>query len=239
MKKQLIALLTCALSLSLYGKHNKELSDAIRSANLTKFNDLFAHNQASVNDTYVFMGSDSPVLHIAIEAYLTRTTRANNNIKKMIEFLLENGASINQADETGMTALHLAAYSNVVPMFQQAGEIKELGALVTLLLKYGANPNIQDKLGRTPLHLATYRTESASPTIVKLLLDHGANPDSKDSDGLTPHTELDRLETLTADEIKIKEIFDTDFKTHGLRKVINAEKERPQRSFKDFSVKFE
>jgi ankyrin repeat protein len=64
---------------------------------------------------------------------------------------------VDDVDENGQTALHLAASeSNVLTVLK--------------LLEKGANPNIFDKIGRSPLHVAAHNT--AHITVIDLLLAH-------------------------------------------------------------------
>lgn len=72
-----------------------------------------------------------------------------------IEFLVENGASIDAQNKAGRTALHLCAWYGA----------KEC---VRILLSHGANANITDKHGRTPLFFACHGN---SPEIASILLD--------------------------------------------------------------------
>lgn len=72
--------------------------------------------------------------------------------------LLGQGANIDQQDQSGHSALHLATDP----------------FLMNLLLTSNANPNLQDKKGNTPLHIAAMRNRKKC---MKLLLAAGANPD--------------------------------------------------------------
>ena len=73
---------------------------------------------------------------------------------RVLDALLERGASINQIDDLGQTPLHDV----------------ENAAHAQLLLDRGADPNAKDQDGNTPLHYAPDRDTAA------LLLDHGADP---------------------------------------------------------------
>ena len=122
-----------------------------------------------------------------------------------IEFLLNNGADINQPDEKGRTALYHAAC-----MANQLGIVKRLiarGADITLgweddtplpgavylghydvakvLIDSGADVNIQEHEGTTPLHIAINTYELGVKDIVEYLLTHGARVDIRDDAGDT------------------------------------------------------
>lgn len=61
---------------------------------------------------------------------------------RTLEARIREGANVNQADETGMTALHLAARGNQ-------------SKCLSILLRAGADPTIPDRNGRTALQSAT------------------------------------------------------------------------------------
>lgn len=84
----------------------------------------------------------------------------------MVQLLLSKGCSINQADSTGFTALHIAA-SHGNP------------DLVALLLKHRANAKSVTAQGHTALHLAAQRP---SVETVKMLVDAGMEMDRMDGE---------------------------------------------------------
>lgn len=87
------------------------------------------------------------------------------------EYLIDNGAMIDEYDNFGNTCLHYACRS---------GNLK----LVEMLLKKGAGLYPTGFKDITPLHIAA---EHGFHKIVRLLLNHGLNPNAKDSDcGRTP-----------------------------------------------------
>lgn len=85
-----------------------------------------------------------------------------------IEKLLDAGADVNERDEGGRSALHLAVFSGSEE-------------LVSLLLARGADPNAQDHKGVTPLN--TTRSFNGLEGISRLLLSAGADPGLKDHEG--------------------------------------------------------
>jgi ankyrin repeat protein len=77
-----------------------------------------------------------------------------------IELLIQRGASLDQRDAEGMTALALAAEMG----FQEA---------VEMLLAAGADPNVLDNAGTTALDVAE---EHGAHDISTVLLRYGAKP---------------------------------------------------------------
>ena len=90
--------------------------------------------------------------------------------KDVVRLLLDHGATVDQADYTGYTALFLAS--------------TKYTAIVSMLLEKGANPNLASvTYRRTPLHQAVLSQDQA---LIKLLLQYGARIDAKNSDGESP-----------------------------------------------------
>jgi ankyrin repeat protein len=93
--------------------------------------------------------------------------------KKVVNFLLENGADINAITLNGSTPLHLAIASR---KFNTVG----------ILLQHGANVNIVDNHGLTPLHyFASHPDDLSERSIVHTLLNYGAKIDARDNNGRT------------------------------------------------------
>jgi ankyrin repeat protein len=84
--------------------------------------------------------------------------------------MLDAGADPDSRDETGRTALMIAA------------EAEYSADRVVLLLEHGASPNLAGKNKLTPLMVAAANYQ---PDIVKVLLDHGADPNAVDESGET------------------------------------------------------
>jgi len=83
---------------------------------------------------------------------------------------VDAGIDLNQQDDNGYTALHVAV------AYRQE-------AMVVALLNAGARPDIQNELGDTPLHLAVLGRQEA---MVVALLNAGACPDIQNEQGDTP-----------------------------------------------------
>ena len=80
----------------------------------------------------------------------------------VINLLIENGATVDAADDTGETPLFEAIRSTI-----KSGE-KQCAALEALLIK-GANPNVKNRKGQTPLHVAKRMRRAGAGRIVELL----------------------------------------------------------------------
>jgi ankyrin repeat protein len=88
----------------------------------------------------------------------------------LMELVLKYGPSVDQQDETGCTALLIAASKNHVQV-------------VELLLRHGADPKIINNKERSPLHCAAY---VGTVELSKLLLEYGAEIDVQDEDLASP-----------------------------------------------------
>ena len=120
-----------------------------------------------------------------------------------IRQLLESGAEVDRANNTGETALMKAAWAGHAEIMaillsrkprinRQSlegwtalfyGAVKGHKAVVESLLAQGANPDLPDQDGRTPLMAAAWNGHA---DIVEMLLDKSVNPNRKTRDGWTP-----------------------------------------------------
>ena len=99
-----------------------------------------------------------------------RTLLIHSALYKRLEitkWLIENGASIDEKDMQGLSALHCAVISN-------APDIAEY------LIKKGADINARDNFGNPPLMRAGLKVN-----MIKLLLDHGADYTLENNSGAT------------------------------------------------------
>jgi len=119
---------------------------------------------------------------------------------------MKHGANVNNFDNQGNTALHMATSNVVIEMLLNAGanvsatnDNGETALSVVCekpladntdtstaekLLSAGANVNVVDKNGASPLYLACKRGKTE---FVKLLLSHGANPNIGTTDNYPIH----------------------------------------------------
>lgn len=90
----------------------------------------------------------------------------SENKPAILQWLLDNGANINNQDRVGYTALHFCGQNGFFD-------------IAKYLVDNGANPNLQDIYGNTPLSTAIHsaRVQPHKFGIVKMLLNHGADPD--------------------------------------------------------------
>lgn len=104
----------------------------------------------------------------------TRLLRAasEDDVNILEEVLKAGAVTADHADETGQTALHLAA---------DRGSF----SVVNKLLDHGANPNKVDNDGISVLQAAVI---SGNVETCRLLLERGADPDQADNDGDTPRS---------------------------------------------------
>ncbi|MDF3047035.1 MAG: uncharacterized protein K0R73_153 [Candidatus Midichloriaceae bacterium] len=121
----------------------------------------------------------------------------------IIEFLIANGANVNDKNINGNTPLHAAAFMKHLDIVNllieksvnisaknnmgitslsfaaQAGDID----IIKVLLKNDADVNTQDNLGNAPLHISVFMGHK---DVVEFLLEHGADANIKNNSGNTP-----------------------------------------------------
>lgn len=110
---------------------------------------------------------DTTALGLAVEA----------GNKGVVEALIQHKASLNAADESGRTPLHVAASYNAV-------------AVTELLLAAGASVDVRDDEGERPLHVAS---AGGCSEIITALMKHGAGSCAFSAKGKAPlHLAADR-----------------------------------------------
>lgn len=92
----------------------------------------------------------------------------------LFRILLDKGASMEQSDGMGRTALHYAAG---IPQFSISGQLLET------ILEQGVDVEAQDVRGCTALHSAS---STGSIEAMQVLLDNGADTEARDHTGTTP-----------------------------------------------------
>jgi uncharacterized protein len=110
---------------------------------------------------------------------------AYNNIN-LLEWLVEQGANLDQQDRIGFTALHFAGQNMLVE-------------IARFLLEKGANPNVQDNHGNSPLWTAVFNSKDEKG-VMDLLLKHGADADHKNKYGKSPR---DLYQTIYNKELPV------------------------------------
>ncbi|MDP3787992.1 MAG: ankyrin repeat domain-containing protein [Candidatus Chromulinivorax sp.] len=100
---------------------------------------------------------------------LLHQASASNN-SEITQYLLDNGALVNQQDDDRDTPLHYAANHNA-------------DKAIPILITHGADVNQQDDHGWTPLRLAAYQNADKA---IPLLITAGANVNQQDNDSWTP-----------------------------------------------------
>ncbi|KAL3968178.1 endophilin-A [Sarotherodon galilaeus] len=138
------------------GEGRRELFEACRSGDLERVRKLVTAENVNSRDT---AGRKSTPLHFA----------AGFGRKDVVDFLLQNGASVHARDDGGLISLHNAC------SFGHA-------EVVSLLLHHGADANARDNWNYTPLHEAAIKGKI---DVCIVLLQHGAEPTIRNTDGRT------------------------------------------------------
>ena len=105
---------------------------------------------------------------ISFSACLSNAIKAGD--ARLLARLVAAGASINECDENGSSALHVAL---TFKQSQVAGWI----------IEHGGKVSVANKLGQTPLHIAATKD---CTSIATKLLEVGASVDVRENDGSTP-----------------------------------------------------
>ncbi|XP_038620066.1 LOW QUALITY PROTEIN: poly [ADP-ribose] polymerase tankyrase-2 [Tachyglossus aculeatus] len=134
----------------------RELFEACRNGDVERVKRLVSPDGVNSRDT---AGRKSTPLHFA----------AGFGRKDVVEYLLQNGASVHARDDGGLIPLHNAC------SFGHA-------EVVNLLLHHGADPNARDNWNYTPLHEAAIKGKI---DVCIVLLQHGAEPTIRNTDGKT------------------------------------------------------
>ena len=151
------------------------------------------HDSTSLMPTCAYFGDVTAIRLLlskgALNHELDLNSAAYHGHWKLCQFLLEQGADVNEASpETGETPLHSALSKSDTVVYD---------LVVQVLLAHGANPNaatipgvetgafMRDcrTKGETPLHRAAAFGET---TTIDMLLKAGANREARDSNGDTP-----------------------------------------------------
>ena len=100
------------------------------------------------------------------------------DMKILINYILSNKNEINEKNEKGWTALHIAS--------RNSRKINFFTDIIKLLLENGADINRKNNNGWTALmHAARYSNIDSNNETVKLLLENGADINIKNNSGLT------------------------------------------------------
>jgi hypothetical protein len=133
----------------------QDMIHAVEACDLAKVKALSAQKPELLHVRKTANGNEAPLLHYTV--FCTDISVA--------EFLIAQGADVNELWASRLTATHVAARGNNL-------------ALVNLLVAHHADVNAADASGYTPLF-------TSSAEIAKVLLNHGANPNAVDKEGRT------------------------------------------------------
>jgi ankyrin repeat protein len=146
---------------SILVKHGARLDlwDAAAMGDLARVRELVTATPSSVNAV-----APDGFFALGLAAFFSHTD--------IVQWLLDNGADVNQAaaNPQRVTALHAAVARGNLP-------------LARVLLERGANPNVQQMTGLTPLHEAA---ANGHIELVHLLVERGAQINAQTDAGRTP-----------------------------------------------------
>ena len=109
---------------------------------------------------------ETPLIHAFFQI-----ANSDEDVKKVVEFLLDKGAEVNASRNDGMTALHWACLNGYLES-------------VRLLLDHGAALEATDNENRTPLHMACRYDHHLG--VVEELVQRGADILARSEDDETP-----------------------------------------------------
>lgn len=188
--------------------HNSEnLFHAARNGNIPRIEKLLEKGNVDIN-----RACPEPKYYkqTPLMAIINNYKKNELVVERTVQYLIDNGANINQRCAYGYTSLYYAVMRNSVP-------------LVQLLLSNGADPNIANGNRDTPLHRAI---SGGNQDIVNALLIAGADADT-----------IQNQEYRNAKEHAIRHYphIDVDTKTANTLKFINIMKHRGALNKIDFS----
>ena len=114
------------------------------------------------------------------EGFTALSKAVSTDRDRVVTLLVSAGAAVNQASDSGYSALHVAAVNNVLN-----GPIR-CPSIVRTLLDAGADLSLRTSTGKTPLHFAAGKHRTS---VVRALLEHlrtTGRPDildAQDNDG--------------------------------------------------------
>ena len=145
-----------------YGGNIRDLIDAASRGDVNRVKNLVENGNIDINQAGTYKGRTA-LMMAAKRGYI-----------HVVEYLVEHGADVQQADEEGETPLLMAIMS---PHEQHREPI------ITCLLEHGTDVNHADNSGRTPLHLVSF--DGTVPQ-AQMLMDRGADVNRRDTWGKTP-----------------------------------------------------
>ena len=156
----------------------------------------------------------TPLIHAACS-----NCNSDEDVKKVVEFLLDKGAEVNARNDNGATALHWACYKGYLETAR-------------LLLDHGAVLEAKDEDNDTPLHWACCNNKL---DVVKELVQRGADIFAKGEDDETPFDQANRNEATEVAEYLLEQYKEKVLEQEGrlslhavLREATNLENNKVQ-----------
>ncbi|EAX94535.1 hypothetical protein TVAG_429770 [Trichomonas vaginalis G3] len=207
------------LEFSFLGGNPEIMSECLKHKKPDRFcmeNAIISHNIDFVtflmNEYNIKIDLTDCVIYNNLDAFLVYIDQINDinqcfiyswdfNIPSLLDYFIIHGANINEKDEEGNTALHIAALYNSKEtaelLISHGANINEKDSeestalhsaacnckeVAELLISHGANINEKEEFGNTALHIAA---QYNSKETAELLISHGININEKDKDGNT------------------------------------------------------